>query len=114
MGKKKRVAKKSKKEAKKKANKAIKKAGKKIIKKVPALEIPKDTPALEIYIGPDGLITALRATCALAYRIIDLGLEENEEAPAVAVGYVKEGGETTIPQYDKEYMKICGEVLADG
>ena len=90
--------------------KSTKKAGKKKSDRK-GIEIPEETPSLEIYINAEGLIDGIRSSISLAFRIIDLGLQDEKkmEAPAVAWGYTKDGGEYVIPQYDPKYMEIYGE-----
>ena len=68
------------------------------------LVIGKDSIALEIYLE-GGIITAIRCQEPLAYRIIDMDLAEDDEAPVVAVGNLIEGGKTSTPSYVPQYLK---------
>lgn len=74
------------------------------------IEIPENTPSIEIIINEDGLVGGVRSTHSFAFRIIDESIvdERTNEAFAVAWGYTKQGGELVIPQYDPEYLKIYG------
>lgn len=74
------------------------------------LEIPDDTPSLEIVINEEGMIGSIRSTHSFAFRIVDLSLldERTNEPFVVGWGYTKEGGEAVIPQYDPAYLKMYG------
>lgn len=97
------MVKKKKKPQRKSTKKSKKKSTSKKGKKK-KLVINENSIALEIYLE-GGIIVAIRCQEPLAYRIIDMDLAEDDEAPVIAVGNLRKGGETTSPSYIPQYLK---------